>query len=506
MLLDAVSRGRIYQVKFLLESGTEDVNRTDENKQTALMKAIFLPDNMQRTRYKIIKILLEHGAQVNIADRNGRTALMWACIRGQEIVARKILDFSIVDIDLNASDRFGNTALFYAASVGQISTVNQLIKTLKRFGLSIEKKNAQGMTPTLEAAKQGHDECTKLLMTEGQASLTTIHPETLLNAAEWNLSTEMTATKRTPSPPADAVQKIEKLIEKTSESASNLTDIAKRERRDIALETTDNDKKESLFYSQERKLKESKLKHRDEAFVKTSQGPSKDRTLGKEKRIEVQRGEEETSVSYKSTVSLTRRKCEQMHKIKGPVLTAKSEICRLLGLYGVQHSDSYRQSFDPIMLPPSGYWPDPLAHLRDNASSVEDDEIDMNFLELIRPRGSGRRRSSTFPAQGVPEMGRRGSCRDPRRGSTMILGLPGMGKRTSITPSPTGNKTFLEAPSFSLRRSTLLANNDRRGSTLSPMDRRGSLMPRGAEQSKVTFSRKTTSQLVPTLGHITESV
>lgn len=514
MLLDAVSRGRIYQVKFLLESGTEGVNRTDENKQTALIKAIFLPDNMQRTRYKIIKILLEYGAQVNIADRNGRTALMWACIRGQEIVARKILDFSIVDIDLNASDRFGNTALFYAASVGQISTVNQLIKTLKRFGLSIDKKNAQGMTPTLEAAKHGHDECTKLLITEGQASQTTMDPETFLNAAEWNwaeqrsstnLSKEMTAI--TPSSPVNEAQKIEKPIEKTSEPASNSTDIAERERQDFALESTDNDNKATLFYRQrERELKESKLKRRDETFVQTSQGSSKDRTLGKEKRIVVKRGEEETSVSLKGTVSLTRRKCEQMNKIKIPVLTAKSEICRLLGLYGVQHSDSYRQSFDPIMLPPSGYWPDPLAHLRDSASSVEDDEIDMNFLELIRPRGSGRRRSSTLPAQGVPEMGRRGSCRDPRRGSTMILGLPGMGKRTSITPSPTGSKSFLEAPSFSHRRSTLLANNDRRGSTLGPTDRRGSLMPKGAEQSKVAFSRRATSQLVPSLGHITEWV
>ena len=127
MLLDAVSRGRIYQVKFLLESSTSDVNKVDENRQTALMKAIFLPDKMHRTRYKIVKILLEHGARVNIADREGKTALMWACIRGQENVVRKILDASLLDLDLNRGDKYGNTALFCAASSGNVNNVKMLV-------------------------------------------------------------------------------------------------------------------------------------------------------------------------------------------------------------------------------------------------------------------------------------------------------------------------------------------------------------------------------------------
>ena len=214
MLLDAVTRGRIYQVKYLLESGTEDVNRTDEYKQSPLMKAILLPDKMHRTRYKIVRILLEHGARVNIVDREGRTALMWACIRGQENVVRKILDVSILDLDLNAGDRYGNTALFYAASCGQVNTVQQLVKALKRFGLDIDKKNAQGITPFLEATKQGHDECAQFLMTEGKASLTIRDPETFLNAGRMgreaflNQLVELMAARRSPSPQI-AAQNIE---------------------------------------------------------------------------------------------------------------------------------------------------------------------------------------------------------------------------------------------------------------------------------------------------------
>ena len=508
MLLDAVSRGRIYQVNFLLESSYEDVNKVDENRQTALMKAIFLPDKMHRTRYKIVKILLEHGAHVNAVDREGKTALIWACIRGQENVVRKMLDSSLLDLDLNRGDKFGNTALFYAASSGQVNTVKMLVTALKRFGLDIDKKNAQGMTPILQATKQGHDECAQVLMTQGKASLTIRDPETFLNTKEWaerrsltNL-TELIA-RRSPSPQL-AVQNVEndsELNAQTPRPASGLAD--KNIQNNFVQENKANEMAPSL--QQRRHSIDKKIKETSETSLSTSP-QFQDNTLPTETK-------KASSVSPRSTttsVSLTRRKTEQMEKFKGGSvpLTAKSEMCRLLSLYGIQHSESYRHSFDPILLPPSGYWPDPLAHLRDNASSVADDqELEMNLLDLLRPRGSGRRRSSAFP--GAPEMGRRGSnvsFRDGRRGSTMLGLSSGMGKRGSISPAMLGNKNFLEAPGLSSRRTTLSANATR-GTTslLSPFDRRGSLMPRGSEQTKPSLPRRTTTHIVPSLGHIVET-
>lgn len=511
MLLDAVSRGRIYQVKFLLESSTEDVNRLDENRQTALMKAIFLPDKMHRTRYKIVKILLEHGARVNIVDREGKTALMWACIRGQEHVVRKILDASLLDLDLNGGDKYGNTALFYAASSGQVNTVKRLVTALKRFGLDIDKKNAQGMTPILEATKQGHDECAQVLMTEGKASLTIRDPETFLNAKEWaekrsltNLS-ELIARRRSPSPQI-AVQNVENDAELDGQTPRP-TSANKNIYSNFVQESNANEIAPPSS-QQRRNSVDKKIKGTSEEPLSTSP-QCQDTTLPTENT------KKEGSVSPRSTtttVSLTRRKSEQMEKIKGGTssLTAKSEMCRLLSLYGIQHSESYRQSFDPILLPPSGYWPDPLAHLRSNASSIAaDEDIEMNFLDLIRPRGSGRRRSSAFP--GAPEMGRRGSnvnFRDGRRGSTMLGLGPGMGKRGSIAPSSgMGNKNgFLEAPGLNLsRRATLSANASRGNTSLSPFDRRGSLMPRGTEQTRPALPRRTTTHLASNLGHILET-
>ena len=520
MLLDAVTRGRIYQVKFLLESETEDVNKTDENKQTALMKAIFLPGKMHRTRYKIVKILLEHGARVNAVDREGRTALMWACIRGQENVVRKMLDVSILDLDLNAGDRYGNTALFYAASNGQVNTVKQLIKAMKRFGLNIDKKNTQGMTPILEATKQGHDECAQVLMTEGKASLTIRDPETFLNAEEWaerrSLTTlaDLIAARRSP-PPQIAVQNIEN--ESAELDAQNPRPSADSTNKDMKIksnhgqESNTNDIAPMTRQRRNSLPVEKKLKGTSELLVTTPRSHLHETWQQTDNKKEGE-SKKEGSVSPRSTntaLSLTRRKSEQKDRIKGvPTLTAKSEMCRLLGLYGIQHSDSYRHSFDPILLPPSGYWPDPLAHLRDNTSSIGDEDIEMNFLDFIRPRGSGRRRSSAFP--GALEMGRRGSnvnFRDARRGSTMLTGLPpGMGKRASITPSSMlGSKNFLEASGFSFRRSTLSANSDRKGSTLGAFDRRGSLMPKGAEQNRPILPRRTTTHTASNLGHIAKT-
>lgn len=509
MLLEAVSRGRLYQVKFLLESFTEDVNKVDENRQTALMKAIFLPDTMHRTRYKIVKILLDHKARVNVVDREGRTALMWACIRGQENVVRKILDVSILDLDLNGGDKYGNTALFYAAASGQVSTVKRLVTALKRFGLDIDKKNAQGMTPILEATKRGHDECAQVLMTEGKASLTIRDPETFLNTKEWAEKRSLTnlselIARRSPSPQL-AVQNVENDPELDDQisSASDLEN--KNTQRNLANESGNANEQAAPSPQQRRgSVSDKKMKGPTDTLPSSRQGRSTPLMAENKK---------EGSVSPRSsttTVSLTRRKSELFEKTKigAAAITAKSEMCRLLSLYGIQHSESYRQSFDPILLPPSGYWPDPLAHLRDNTSSVADDDLESNFLDVLRPRGSGRRRSSAFP--GAPDMGRRGSSVAGRRGSMMPNGSGmGMGKRGSIAPSLMsigGGKNFLEAPGLlTSRRTTLSANNTRGTTSLSPFDRRGSLMPRGSEQTRPTLPRRITTHIAVGLGHIQES-
>jgi ankyrin repeat protein len=64
-------------VKLILEHGY-DVNETDENGVTLLMYAS-LSSRYYSESNPIAKLFVSHGADVNAADNMGRTALMWAC-------------------------------------------------------------------------------------------------------------------------------------------------------------------------------------------------------------------------------------------------------------------------------------------------------------------------------------------------------------------------------------------------------------------------------------------
>lgn len=481
MLLDAVTRGRIYQVKFLLDTETDDVNKTDENKQTALMKAVFLDDSMRCTRQKIARVLLASGAKVNMVDREGKTALIWACIKGRQGIVRTLLEKSVIDLDINGADEAGNTALFYAASGGHTKIVQMLVKVMLRFGLDIDKRNARGMTPILEATKRGHDFCAQVLMTEGQASLTIRDPQTFLNTREWaekcslvHLS-EMIA-RRAPSPlmvlqnidgedgedtPQIVTQGINSPHPCPTKEGARLPSGSRHQSK-----TTENGISMTKSPSMDRVDKECQEPQSPSHALSTHKTHSEKNTESqKEGRVD-------------SKVSLKRRKSAQIEKEKQmQPLTAKSEMCRLLGLYGIQHSDSFRPGFDPISLPPSGFWPDPLAHLRDNMSIVSSE--DLESLSEFKPRMSiNRRRSSAVPGMQEPGSARRGSnmnfLRENRR-STLVPGSnlsSSFGRRVSNIPasSSSGLKSFLELPG-----------------------RRTSLMPQGERNRRPQVSRRVTA-------------
>ena len=471
MLLDAVNRGRLYQVKYLLDTDTHDVNKTDENKQTALVKTVFLNDNMRSTRQKIARILLAHGALVNKVDREGRTALIWACIMGRQGIVKTLLEKAMIDLDINASDHAGNTALFYAASEGHADIVKLLVKAMQRFGLDIDKKNARGMTPMLEAAKRGHDSCVKVLIAEGQASLTVRDPQMFLNTREWAqrrrslLSTSDLTALRSPSPLT--VQNVDDDDVDAENSAPKDGGSSPRDGSNGARTVLG-----SRLRSNSRN---SQTVTNDNAGGKISKSPSLEvlhspgndlQKLARHRSTTELHSEQNVEASKAnqtgSNVSLKRRKPQKQPR---PV-TAKSEMCRLLGLYGIQHSETFRQGFDPISLPPSGYWPDPLAHLRDNLSTVSSD--DLESVSDIRRRSLSRRRSSATPGmQEGSSSARRGSnigfLRESRRTSLMPgSSLPnGFGRRTSNIPASTapGLKAgFLQVPG---RRTSLMPPGER---------------------------------------------
>jgi ankyrin repeat protein len=101
-------------VRLFLEKGA-DVNATDIYENTALIKAITIPN----IDIDIIKLILKKGADVNAKDNEGKTALMYASIRDDYDVDTKIetKNTGIVKLllengaKINDVDKTGKTAL-----------------------------------------------------------------------------------------------------------------------------------------------------------------------------------------------------------------------------------------------------------------------------------------------------------------------------------------------------------------------------------------------------------
>lgn len=73
-LIPASERGHTETVKYLLESTDIDVNHINNLGWTALLEAIIL-GNGGKDHIEIVNLLLKHGADPNIADKNGVTPL-----------------------------------------------------------------------------------------------------------------------------------------------------------------------------------------------------------------------------------------------------------------------------------------------------------------------------------------------------------------------------------------------------------------------------------------------
>jgi uncharacterized protein len=81
-LIPACERGHVEVVRYLLEESDVDVDHVNNLGWTGLLEAIILADG-DATHQEIVRLLLEHGADPDLADRDGVTPLQHARARGQ---------------------------------------------------------------------------------------------------------------------------------------------------------------------------------------------------------------------------------------------------------------------------------------------------------------------------------------------------------------------------------------------------------------------------------------
>lgn len=127
-LVNAIEFGYLGAVKILLNHGV-DVNQPDDSGRTALLVA----NSSEKEDTAIIRHLLVRGAKPNTKDNGGRTALMQAALHGFVESMKMLIDNGA---NVNDTEMAGWTALSDAAMSGNINAVKLLLQN----GISAESK------------------------------------------------------------------------------------------------------------------------------------------------------------------------------------------------------------------------------------------------------------------------------------------------------------------------------------------------------------------------------
>lgn len=89
-LIPACERGHIEVVRYLLAETDIDVDHVNNLGWTALLEAIILADRGE-TQQDVVSLLLEHGADPDLADKDGVSPLNHARSRGFQNIARILI-------------------------------------------------------------------------------------------------------------------------------------------------------------------------------------------------------------------------------------------------------------------------------------------------------------------------------------------------------------------------------------------------------------------------------
>ncbi|KAI8514586.1 Unconventional myosin-XVI [Branchiostoma belcheri] len=108
----------------------------------------------------VVKLLIQHGADVGARDEDGETALHWASVNGHTGVVKLLIQHGA---DVGARNKDGETALHRASGNGQTGVVELLVQ----HGADVGARGEDGETALHWASVNGHTGVVKLLIQLG---------------------------------------------------------------------------------------------------------------------------------------------------------------------------------------------------------------------------------------------------------------------------------------------------------------------------------------------------
>ncbi|KAM7386074.1 hypothetical protein PAMA_008950 [Pampus argenteus] len=157
VLVHAAQQGHLEVLRFLLKradwSCTSCCGQRGASRSQAVQQALIAAASMGHA--EVVELLLNHGADVNVVDQQGRTALMTAASEGHMTTTQLLLDHGA---SLDQTDREGLTALSWACLKGQLPLVRELVDR----GAATTHADRSGRTPLDLAAFCGDPEVSAL--------------------------------------------------------------------------------------------------------------------------------------------------------------------------------------------------------------------------------------------------------------------------------------------------------------------------------------------------------
>ena len=151
-LIAAAEKGDQELVELLLEAGA-DIEIATKRGRRALHRSIY-------GNVDVMRVLLEADADVNAADKRGNRTLNLASYENFPAMVERLIG---AGADVNVRNERTNTPLHHAAEKGSIDAIHLLIAA----GANLQAKNKRGNTPLMVAQDQGQEEAAKVLKQAG---------------------------------------------------------------------------------------------------------------------------------------------------------------------------------------------------------------------------------------------------------------------------------------------------------------------------------------------------